>query len=355
MRTPLLMRVLLAGFPVAASAAGPNLGTLLADSGVTASGHLAATYTHGFNDGQTLAYRAFDTDADSFEFNQAMLTLAREPADGFGGATTLLAGSDARAINAAYGNGSNADFALEQAYLRYAHSGLTLVGGRFVTLAGAEVIDASADANISRSLLFQLAEPLVHTGVRASYVLGNATFYLGVNNGIYTGNAVDTNRQKTLEAGVALAPGGGINLAVYDYYSREGGAGLNYLDFVGSLQATEKLRFVLNADWFSQHSGSLGPAHVYGLAAYADYTVNDRWQATLRGEWLETRGIAMNVPAGGRATLGEVTFTLGYSPAARFTLRGELRYDLGDRVYPDPGPGFANTQGNVALQALYAF
>lgn len=50
-----------------------------------------------------------------------------------------------------------------------------------------------------------------------------------------------------------------------------------------------------------------------------------------------------------------MTFTLGYSPAAHVTLRGELRYDLGDRVYPDPAPRFADTQDNVALQALYTF
>lgn len=355
MRKLLPTLTLLASFPIAASAAVPDLDTLLANTGITASGHLSGTYTHGFNDGQTLAYRAFKSNADSFEFNQAMLTVAHQPADGFGGGVTLLAGSDAAAVNGAYGNGSSADFALEQAYLQYAHGGFSVMAGRFVTLAGAEVIDASADANISRSLLFQLAEPLVHTGVRASYALGSATFYLGVNNGIYTGNAVDTNHQKTLETGVALAPADGLSLAVYDYYSHEGGAGLNYLDFVGSLQATDKLQLVLNADWYSRHSTSLGPAYAYGVAAYANYQMNDRWQASLRGEWLETRGIAMNVPANGKATLGELTFTLGYSPVTHFTLRGELRYDLGDPVYPDPGPGFSDTQGNVAVQAIYTF
>lgn len=350
----------LVSLPGLACAAGPTLSDVLGNSGIRVNGHLSGSYTYGFNKGSgdgSLAYRAFDTNNDSFLFNQAMLNVSRLPADGVGGAVTLLAGNDAKVVNGAYGNGSNTEFNLMQAYLQYSHDGFTIMGGRYVTLAGAEVIDDSADTNISRSLLFQLAEPLVHTGVRASYALGSTTVYLGVNNGIYTGNASDTNHQKTLEAGVSLAPTSSISLGLYDYYSHEGGAGLNYADFVGSYQATDKLQFVLNGDWFSQHSQTKGPAYAYGFAGYVNYAFTEKWKGSLRGEVLRTKNIAMNSPPDGKATLSEVTATMGYSPVKSLTLMGELRYDMGDKVYPqaEAGNPYTDTQGNVALEAIYAF
>lgn len=127
------------------------------------------------------------------------------------------------------------------------------------------------------------------------------------------------------------------------------------LDFVGSAQLTDKLQFVLNTDGFSQHSATLGPAYADGFAAYLNYAVNQRWKASVRGEWLKTRHLTLNTPADGKATLSEVTVTLGYSPVHSVTLLGELRYDLGDRIYPDPGPPFRSTQGNVAFEAIYSF
>lgn len=347
-----------AALPAAAGAT--TLDDLLSASGISASGHLSGSYSVGFNRGQLLAYRAFDTESDSFTFNQAMLNVSKLPADGIGGAVTVLAGNDAQGVNLAYGDCStdcNSKFSLEQAYLQYAHGNFTVMGGRYVTLAGAEVIDDSADTNLSRSLLFQLAEPLVHTGIRASYKLGMATLYLGANNGIYTGNASDTNKQKTLETGVALAPSAAVSLGVYDYYSHEGGAGLNYLDAVASFQATQKLQLVLNGDWYSNHSALTPGAFAYGFAAYANYAINDAWKTSLRGEYLQTKNVVACPKADGKCDLSEVTATLGYSPLKALTLLGEVRYDFsGDKVYPDPTftPG-KSTQGDVAIKAIYSF
>lgn len=339
-----------------ASAAGPTLGDIFTNTGITVGGHLSASYADGFNKGQTLDYRAFDTTSNSFYFNQAMVTVARQPDQGFGGLANILAGSDAKAVNGAYGNGSNSDFSLVQAYVSYTTGNFSIIGGRFVTLAGNEVIDDSADTNISRSFLFQLVEPLVHTGVRASYALGGTTLYLGVNNGIYTGNAVDTNNQKTLEVGVSLAPTSKFSLGVYDYYSHEGGAGLNYADFVGSYQITEKLQFVLNGDWYSSHSKTAVEANAYGLAGYLNYVYNDQWKGSLRGEFVKTKNVVNCPKADGKCNLSEVTATVGYSPIANFTILGELRYDMsGDKVYSDPAIASSDTQGNIAVKAIYTF
>ncbi|MDE2150661.1 MAG: porin [Gammaproteobacteria bacterium] len=339
-----------------------TLDDVLQASGITASGHLSASYTDGFNSGQLQAYRAFDSDSNSFIFNQAMLILSRLPEQGIGGTVTLLAGNDAQVVNLAYGDCSsdcNSKFSLEQAYLQYARGAFTIIGGRYVTLAGAEVIDDSADTNISRSLLFQLAEPLVHTGARASYKLGIATFYLGVNNGVFTGNASDTNQQKTLETGVWLAPSSAISLGVYDYFSHEGGAGLNFFDAVASYQVTERLQFVVNTDWFSSHSSATPGAFAYGFAGYLNYAIDDAWKASLRGEYLQTKNVVACPKSDGKCNVSEITATLGYSPLKHLTLLAELRYDFSDQsIFPDPsfpGPKMSDNQGNVALKAIYSF
>lgn len=366
-----LLEVLVAtgmmSLPGLASATGPTLGDVLNNSGITINGHLSSSYTAGFNQGQALAIRAFNSNANSFEINQAMLTVARQPSQGVGALVNLLAGSDAAVVNSAYGNGT-ADFSVVQAYARYASGGLTIMGGRYTTLAGNEVINDSVDTNISRSILFQLIEPLVHTGVRASYALGSATFYLGVNNGIYSGNESDNNQQKALEAGVSLAPTSKIGLGLYDYYSHEGGAVINYADFVGSVQLTARLQFVLNADWYkSQPTASFagGSANTYGLAIYLNYAFNDQWKGSLRGEYVKDEddlsGGAVCPKPDGKCMLSEVTATVGYSPVDNFTVLAELRYDMGDRVYPNPGSSpyiptaYTDTQGNIAVKTIYTF
>lgn len=355
----LLATAAFAGVPVLAAAAGPSLDEILTNSGITASGHLSASYTTGFNKGQTLAYRAFDGTSDSFTFNQALLNVSKLPASGFGAAVSLLAGNDASGVNAAYGDGDD-KFNVMQAYLQWASGNFTVIGGRYVTLAGAEVIDDSADSNISRSLLFQLAEPLVHTGVRASYKLGPATFYLGANNGVYTGNATDTNKQKTLETGLAYAISSAVSLAVYDYYSHEGGAGLNYLDSVLSWTVTDKLTVVVNGDWYSAHSSGTPGAYAYGFAGYLNYAFTDRWKGSLRGEYLKTKNITAAGDAEGKSDLNEITATVGYSPVKNVTLLGEVRYDMsGDKNFPDPGtvadPTLSDSQGDFAVKAIYTF
>ena len=48
-----------------------------------------------------------------------------------------------------------------QAYAQYATGNWTIIGGKFVTLAGAEVIAPTGNTNFSRSLLFAY-EPSVH-------------------------------------------------------------------------------------------------------------------------------------------------------------------------------------------------
>jgi hypothetical protein len=60
---------------------------------------------------------------------------------------------------------------------------LTVIGGKFVALAGVEVLAPTGNTNFSRSLLF-FAEPMTHTRVRATYAASDTlSLIAGVNNG----------------------------------------------------------------------------------------------------------------------------------------------------------------------------
>ena len=337
--------------PLAAQAAAPSLSEVLGASGITVAGHIDGSYTANFNKGQTLAFRAFDTKSDSFTLNQAWLNIASQPAEGFGGVATLMAGSDASAVNASYGVGSS-DFSLVQGFLQYASGPFTIMAGRYVTLAGFEVIDSTADNNISRSLLFQNAEPLVHTGVRTAMKAGDkATLYLGVSNSAVGGLALDNNKEKTAEFGIALTPTSAFSVAVYDYYGIEANPGhkTNFLDFVAALQATSAVQLALNADW----ARAIGTdTSVAGVAGYLNVTWADSFKTSLRAEYLKTTNYIVGEP---KANLTEVTLTGDYVAAKNFDLLAEFRLDNSNKkVYPND-LDLKKTQPDVAVKAIYKF
>src|ERR1044071_2883598 len=90
-----------------AQAAGSTFSDVLVNSGISVAGHVSGSYTGSFNKGQALSFRAFDTKSDSFDLNQAWLTAAYQPSEGFGGLATAVASTDAAVVNGSYGVGAS--------------------------------------------------------------------------------------------------------------------------------------------------------------------------------------------------------------------------------------------------------
>lgn len=346
--------VCLPGLSFADDAAAPltGLAKVLDESGITATGNVSGGYQANFNKGSTLGGRAFDSKTDSFTLNQAALTVSKLPTEGFGALVNVIAGDDASVINGSYGDGSS-KFNVTQAFVQYATGNLTVIGGRFVTLAGYEVINDALTPHVSRSYLFQNAEPLVHTGVRASYKFSDVvTGYLGVNNSAVAGFATDTNKQKTIESGVALAPTSALSIGIYNYYGVDSQA-TNYLDVVAAYKVTDAFTVALNGDYFRAFSkGAVPGGEIKGVAAYASYQVSDL--VGLRGR-IETVNVK---PDGVKSdSVQTYTGTLVLSPSKSFDLLTEVRYDTDKKsysVFPD-GAGFKDSQGDVAVKAIYKF
>jgi len=114
----------------------------------------------------------FNDKTDQFELSAAKLTLNHDP-DPIGAHVDFIYGRTNELINAAPTN-SNASSQLpylEQAFLSIKPpkaKGFELDFGKFVTSAGAEVIEAKDNWNYSRSLLFVNAIPYWHFGARTS-------------------------------------------------------------------------------------------------------------------------------------------------------------------------------------------
>jgi Putative beta-barrel porin-2, OmpL-like. bbp2 len=337
--------------------------------------------------------RVFDTERSGGALRQFAGTLAYQPKEGLGGLVNLTAGKDANVIAPyktspqkgnlcnvvthidALGNRcKNDNFDVTQAFLQYATGSWTFVGGKFVTLAGAEVINSPTNTNFSRSILFGYAIPFTHTGARATYAFSDS-FSLtgGVNQG--WDDIKDTNTSKSGEIGITWTPSKMITLAAMEHFGRERAAGLtntelpaafqlegqrNLFDAVLTVNATEKLTFVLNYDNASQaNTVNVTPAGATkskwsGLAGYANYQFNDQWRLSFRAETFSDK---QGYRTGVAQKWNEGTLTVAWLPIKPVELRAEVRRDHSNvaSFLDANGVTGRNNNNSYGLQFLYKF
>ncbi|HVY23260.1 MAG TPA: outer membrane beta-barrel protein [Steroidobacteraceae bacterium] len=348
--------------------AAPSLSSVLEASGITATGYVAASF---YDQTADTASHQFDTLHDSYQLDQAAFTLAYQPKEGFGALVNVVAGQDARLINAATsGNTSSADsspYSIAQAYVQYVGGPVTIIAGKYATLAGAEVFAPTGNANYSRSLLF-FNEPLLHTGVRATVAVNDVFgFSLGVNNGW---NYDTSSTSKTAEVGISLTPSKKFALTAQGYSGEDpnglagtGAGKRTFFDLVATINATDSLSFVVSYDNGKQESDAslVSDFKWDGIAAYVNVQFTDQWRLSVRGE-------TMTFKQDGNPDVkqSEVTATVGFAPVKSFELRAEVRQDMVDKingvgifdkVFDGPGALTDPTDNGTefALQGVYKF
>jgi hypothetical protein len=158
------------------------------------SGMIDGYYSYNGNqpsvesNGQVNDFYNFNDKTDQFNLSAAKLTLNHDP-DPIGAHIDFIYGRTNDFINTPPPASSSADQLnyIEQAFLSLkpikAH-GFELDFGKFVTSAGAEVIESKDNWNYSRSLLFSYAIPYWHFGARTSLPVSKTeTIGLQVVNG----------------------------------------------------------------------------------------------------------------------------------------------------------------------------
>jgi hypothetical protein len=354
------------------------------------SGHVDVSYSHLSRRAQFTSgtpSRVFDIERGGIALRQAAVTFAHQPKDGLGALLNLTVGKDADVI-AAYktdpnngkgcnvvtglnADGSSCDldhFDLTQAFLQYAAGPFTLMGGKFVTYAGAEVIQSTANPNFSRSILFGYAIPFTHTGVRAYYDVTDSLQLMGGVNQGWDDNK-DTNSSKGYELGVNFMPIKALSIHPMIHGGKERVGGLvntgpegdrNLFDLVVTYNATDKLTFIVNYDRGTQaNTAGLVPSGATkavwsGWAGYVTYQFTDQWKLSFRAEDFDDRD---GYRTGIVQKWKEATLTLAWLPTKAIELRGEVRRDRSNvaSFLDRDGVTGRNNNSSYALQFLYKF
>ncbi|MEW6269244.1 MAG: porin [Thermodesulfobacteriota bacterium] len=354
--------------------------------GVRISSGLSTAFQWSFNDpaDHKIPLRSLDNWHSRYFVGLWQLTLAVNDApeqNEFGGLVQLDAGRVARRIKADW-NGSgvvpDADWEfdeveLQQAYLVYnvpIGNGLTLKGGKFVTLLGAEVIEPWLNPNWSRSYLFGFAIPFTHVGGLATYPI---TDMVSVTVGGVIGwdNVEDNNSSPSITGQVAISPNDRVALYVNGIYGPEqtcfpepgafqSGCNRNkrgVVDVVGNFKLTEDLGFILNFDWASEDEASVvnpGRHSTWvGAAGIFTYQITDRFSTALRGEWFED---SQGSRTGTQQELWEVTLDFKAMLSEYIYTRVEYRHDESDaRVFTADGNIVLPGDDAVAVELGYYF
>lgn len=256
-----------------------------------------------------------------------------------GGKVELSFGDDADVINSYPKFGANSQVDITQAYASLTQGKFTLIGGKFATLAGAEVIESPSNLNFSRSFLFGLAVPFTHTGGRLTYAANDKlSLIAGLNKGWDTTKTISANgdnNRLTTEVGLAYNPTSAISLTAQGYNGTVAVADpaanrkRSLIDIVGTYHFNPNVQAVINFDSgsetnFGLSTGGIGTATWNGIAAYISDNITPKLTATVRAETFTDKGGSRT---GTDQLLKEATLTFAYTINPNVILRLEGRKD----------------------------
>lgn len=399
------------------------------DLGLRVWGHVQTSFTGRVYGGPSrhqgppraaLFLRGFDGhDFNNLQLNQLKLTFDR-PMDTskpffLGGRFEFLFGSDARNIHSygltdghsIYGNPPFANPHNPWPFNRREHfdivqmygeawiktgengQGLDIMFGKFVTPIGAEVIDATGNYLISRSMLFTYAEPGTHTGLKLTYNFNptNNVYFAAVrgwdvfkdnNKGaswisgfLWSSQALcGANPRTSFALNAIVGPEQFSSPKFSGRTAWHDDPGTRFLlDLIWTYRYTEKLTQVVNFDFGYEDNvpnavNNEGVARRrdsdwMGLAYYLNYVFNDYVSATGRAEWFRDH---YGVRTGFQGDFYEITTGLTVTPFPKdkylknLQFRPELRWDWSANNAPFHGHGNNDPmQMTAAIDMIYKF
>ena len=268
------------------------------------------------------ALRAFDA-ANGFQLVFAKLTAQAAPAPvgfrldlGVGTTASVLSGKPV-------GGSSVGDAVVEQGFVSFKlPRDIVIDAGRFVTNAGAEVIEAKDDWLYSRSILFNYAIPFTHTGARVTVPVPGAeglSLMGSILNG-WDNPPGKVGSKKAGHLGVSYAgPSSTVATVnvIYGYVNQDAVDPRLLLDAVLG-RAFGPLSVNVNGDWARE-----GGRAYEGVALMARFAfLADRLRVSARGEILRDRdGLALTV-AGADYLEGTLGVSLPIGSSAEVRLEG---------------------------------
>lgn len=335
------------------------------DKPLKISGYLDGYYETSFRrpgGGTTLALRNFDTLNERATLASAALNVGYAPKNTpFSGTLSLWAGKNADLIRMYDTDRSRIAKHVVQAYATYTAPSFTLDLGKFGSWIGYEGYESPGNDNYGRGLLYTAAEPLYHTGLRASFPLGK-----GVTGGLYavTGWSETSggNGKPAFGASLKFAPDEKTSVGIGAFFGKEGddrpnragsfgGIGfaapgdteVSLVNVTATRQLTDKMRLGANLDVASAKGPNAGRWR--GIGLYGAYDHDAKNTLAARAEAFEdTSGVRLGVAAKAYS----LTFTWTHRVNPRAHARLEIRRDFASQ------PGFTSSGGAVSTQTTLA-
>ncbi len=333
-----------AAIVIAAPAAAQDAASFFSRTAV--SGYIDTYYAYNLNRPRTPCQvvngvevfnclHAFDVAHNAFSLDLANLALEKAPtADSRGGFLVDLSyGSGERLVAGAESGRHEVPANLQQAYVSYlasARGTVRLDFGKFVTPAGFERIDPTADWNGSRSLLFALAIPRDQFGLRAVFQPTDRITVMGLLTNGWRDVADNTGARRT---GVSASVRAARWLTLTGTYlggpetSITTSGWRDLFDTVAIVHVADGLSVAFNADVGRDRSTL---QEWDGTALYVHYQPRDWFSITPRVESLRDHDGFMT---GVAQDLQEGTLTAEFRHPQGGALRLEYRVDVTDRPY----------------------
>jgi len=321
-------------------------------------GYFGYNFNHPSGDAQL---RNFDTKHDQFALNLLKLTLEKkpDPDSRLGYRMDLAYGPAMEIVHASEPGGQGIFRNIEQAYVSYlapVGKGLQFDFGKFVTPFGAEVIETKDNWNYSRSLLFALAIPYYHAGLRASYTFNDK---FSMNAMVVNGwnNVVDNNHGKSFHIQAVIKPNakwtitqnymGGPEQPNNDHDWR------HLWDTTVAYNVTPAVSLMANYDYGMDRVAG-ARVHWTGIAGYLRYQANKWLALSPRFEWYnDADGFTTGTPQ----TVKEFTMTSEQKIKGALLTRFEYRHDFSDRPFfiRQPFDPLVRAQSTLTMGISYAF
>ncbi|MCH7988731.1 MAG: porin [Planctomycetes bacterium] len=233
-------------------------------------------------------------------------------------------------------------YAVPQLYVELAQGDWRIKAGKFYTMTGYEVVQATGNFFYSHAYTMYNSEPFTHSGFVATYsVSDDLDVYAGWVAGWDTGLTQFNNGSQFL---------GGFAYDVscdttFTYIVNAGSFGQRQEGYMHSMVLDHKisdcLNYVIQSDLLDTNGGD---DHSFGVNQYLIYTVSDCLSYGGRAEWYKFNGSSQYA----------TTFGVNYKAHANLTLRPEIRHDWnpsGNRFNGDGKDNFTT----VAMDAILTF
>jgi hypothetical protein len=344
-------------------------------------GWMSASYFYNFNDPDGVLLPGSNTggfaypfrpDANSFSLDQFWLELERpvneENRAGFRADIVYGKTSGLTSGNAGADGFSGNDFDLYQGYIQYLApmgEGVEFKFGKFATTIGAEVAQAPQNFNITRGHVYNLFQPITHTGILASTNVGGADVSLGFVNETRSFPAADIDLNK--DKAVIWSVGSGNEVISWSfngtYGASDSGQGGNtpagdretILDLILTYSPSDQFTTYVNADYIdSENSWFDGEFDGYGISWGSRYAFTERTGGALRLEYVD-----LDFDQGGDFEVWGITTTVDHALTEQLMLRGEVRYDNvadgGDPFVDEDMPFGEDDQITAGVEVIYSF